>query len=50
MEAWHRRLTSQRQDLLNYDEERNLFLGVMIESLREVYEGTKARSSGRSMP
>jgi hypothetical protein len=50
MEAWHQRLASQRQDLLDDEEEDDLFLGIMIKSLRDVNKGTKARSSSLLRP
>jgi hypothetical protein len=50
MEAWRRRLASQRQDLLDDDEEEEMALRVLIDSLGMVNEIQERRTHGGSRP
>ena len=48
MEAWRRRLTSQRQDLLDDDDEEEMALRVLIDNLGMGNEIQEQRSHGGS--
>jgi hypothetical protein len=50
MEAWRRRLASQRQDLLDDDEEEEMALRVLIDNLGMENEIQGRRSHGGSRP
>ena len=50
MDSWRRRLASHRKELLNDDEEDDLALVVMIESLGVENEVVEMRALGVSRP
>jgi hypothetical protein len=50
MEAWRHRLASQRQDLLDDDEEEEMALRVLIDNLGMGNEIQERRSHGGSRP
>jgi hypothetical protein len=50
MEAWRHRLASQRQDLLDDEEEEEMALRVLIDNLGMENEAQEQRSHGGSRP